>query len=420
MFIAMKTPRHRYYGNPKALAWLFFSLFIFFLPLYEAPKNIFSVIFIFFGVASIVTQISALKYFKNADVVCLAFALLVLSPFFAGIGSTVMDVSDRFWSALNWALMPLVALVLLMVNFTALQLIWSLRIFCIGTIVAIIESFSSWSGWLGSYPELNSVGHVNQSALYLAFSIIPVGLLLGIRRNLVNMILGVVVVAAVFWYQGPAKSLVGFAAFVMALGGVWSIYCWTHRYIKTLIGSLALSLAALLVALTIPPTYLGYYEHFRSDLQHRWDSEKNPYSYRDRILNSAVEVSGKSLLGFGLGSFGEATTLQRIKASVESRGGDWDIEKDRFFSTSHGHNIFANVLVERGWIGIMVLSLCLLAFLILFRRAAQSIGAQLGLLTLFLILFAGLGQSTLHVEHGQLAFICLALCFVIINEADSL
>ena len=50
--------------------------------------------------------------------------------------------------------------------------------------------------------------------------------------------------------------------------------------------------------------------------------------------------------------------------------------------------------------------------LLAFSRNLRRESSQVGVLTLAVICIAGLGQSTLHVEHGQLAFICLALCLV--------
>ena len=162
------------------VAFGFLLLFLFFLPLYEAPKNIFSVLFVFLGGWIAFRRQHAFGFFSRKDPAAWIFLLLAISPFFAGIGSPYMSYGERFSNALNWSLMPLVALALILFNVSRNQLVWALRVLCVGTVVAIIHAFIHCAGM---YPELNSVGHVNQSALYLAFSLVPAGLLFVNRQH---------------------------------------------------------------------------------------------------------------------------------------------------------------------------------------------------------------------------------------------
>ena len=165
-----------------------------------------------------------------------------------------------------------------------------------------------------------------------------------------------------------------------------------------------------LVVVDIPANYFGAYKHMKKELNYRLGSKKNSYSKRDLLFNSAVEIAGDSVFGHGLGSFGEAASMKSVKASVVERGGNWKAERKNYFSSSHGHNIFANVLVERGWFGVCSVGIFLLVILGVFLRNIRQVECQVGVLTILVISIAGLGQSTLHVEHGQLALICLALC----------
>ena len=396
-----------WYLRLKNIAFIFFFLFLFSLPLFEAPKNIFSVLFVFLGGWVSLYRENAAQRFKSKDLVVWAFLLLAMSPFVSGVGSPYMDFPDRLSSALNWALMPLVAFVFLSVRFSESQLVWALRVFCVGTVFAVVEAFYSWSG---EYPELNSVGHVNQSALYLAFCIIPAGFLFIKRSHVADLFLVFAVILSVFWYQGSARSMVGFGASLILLSGLWVIYCFNRKHYKMLIGSVTLGVISVALAVSLPPQYFGPYQGFKQEFDGRLNSQNDPYSQRDRLVNTALEVAGGSVTGFGLGSFGRAAETSKIKKLVEARGGDWATEGGFYFSSSHGHNIFANVLVERGWIGIVALSVFLLILLVAFSRNLRRESSQVGVLTLAVICIAGLGQSTLHVEHGQLAFICLALC----------
>ena len=158
--------------EPRDLAFIFFLLFLFFLPLYEAPKNIFSVLFLLFGVLAIFFENKTMLSVSNKKWIRWAFLLVTISPFFAGMDSQYLDFSQRFSNALNWALMPLVGFILFSLCFSKNQLLLALRVFSFGTVFSVVHAFYAWSG---TYPELNSVGHVNQSSLYLAFSLIMAG-----------------------------------------------------------------------------------------------------------------------------------------------------------------------------------------------------------------------------------------------------
>ena len=390
----------------KKIALLCFILFVFFLPLYEAPKNIFSVFFVGIGGWVALKQENAFERIVSADLFLWAFFILAMSPFIAGIGSPYMNLTERFLSALNWSLMPLVSLVLYLIKFNDSQVVLALRAFSIGTVVGVWEAFYSWGG---VFPELNSVGHVNQSAIYLAFCASTAGLLLIKRAHYLDLTLFCAVVFAILSYQAAANSLVGFATSVTAIGCVLVIFFLERKSLNVLymffLGVVLTSALAIL-----PSQYLGPYQGLKQEFDDRINYNPSPYSERDRLFNSALEVAGNSLTGFGLGSFGSATSLSEIRRVVEGRMGDWEAEQDNYFSSSHGHNLFTNLLVERGWIGVttVVGFLAVLAFG--FGKAVSSARHQIGLLTTGLICLGGLGQSTLHVEHGQLALLCLAFC----------
>lgn len=399
----------------KNVAFVFFLLFLFFLPLYEAPKNIFSVLFVFLGGWVAFYRENAAQRFKSKDLVAWAFLLLAISPFVAGCNSPDLDLPARLSSALNWALMPLVAVVMLLVRFSNTHLTWALRSLCLGSVISIGEAFYSWAG---TYPELNSVGHVNQSALYLAFCLIPARLLVLRDIYKFDIYLGVAVILAVFSFQGPARSMVGFGASLACVGGMWIIYCWNRNLLKMLVGSLVVGFATILFLVGKPPEFFGPYAGFKQEFDSLRASQTNPYSQRDRLLNVAIEVAGDSLVGFGLGSFGSATEPEKVRKIVEAEGRDWADERGNYFFSVHGHNLFANLLVERGWIGVASIVIFLLCMLVRFSRSSRVEDAQVGMLTVAVICLAGLGQSTLHVEHGQLVLVCLGLCLAFLEMGD--
>ena len=178
-------------------------------------------------------------------------------------------------------------------------------------------------------------------------------------------------------------------------------------------------MVTLVIASMIPSEYFGPYRGFKQEFDYRFKLKRDMWSQRDRLINTALEVAGDSITGSGLGSFGLAADLSEVKSSIQERKGDWKAEKRNYVSSSHGHNIFANILVERGWIGVILITVFLSILFIAFWRKRHTDSGQIGMLTVIATCFGGLGQSTLHVEHGQLTFICFALSLLYAEHYNS-
>jgi hypothetical protein len=77
-------------------------------------------------------------------------------------------------------------------------------------------------------------------------------------------------------------------------------------------------------------------------------------------------------------------------------------------------------LIERGLVGVVTVTVFLLMVFAAFTRPAfagagvspdQKLAATLGFLTVTYIAFAGLGQTTTYVEHGQTGMILLSVAW---------
>lgn len=391
----------------------FFLLFLFFLPLYEAPKNIFSGLFVILGIWIAFRKKAILAPFKEKNIVVWAFLLLILSPFLAGIDSPYVEFRDRFASALNWALMPAVGLVLILVQPPNYLVRYAFRVIVLGSIIAIFHGLVTW---VGLYPELNSVGHVNQSALYLSFSLFAALWILGYKHSSLDVALVIAHFLFILAFMAPARSLVAIITLAMILACWFTMEMICRKHYVMMIFSLVIAGFGVMMTIAVPPNYFGPFEDLKAELDERLASGTNPFSQRDRLLHSALEVGSDAFTGFGLGSFGKATHFSQLEESVNERDGEWKKEKGKFYTSSHGHNIFSNILVERGIVGVSFVAgfLGILSAFYVSRLRARE--AQRGLLLVFTICFAGLGQSTLHVEHGQLAFVLLSLNIIIIND----
>lgn len=397
----------------ERIVFYFFLMFLFFMPLYEAPKNIFGSFFIVIGLwVALRKPRSTCNKIEKVSICSLI--LISLSPFLAGIDTPFLSEVQRFFNSLNWAVMPLAALVLLISRFDYSQLAWSLRSICLGAVLSVIHAYFFWSH---EYPELNSVGHVNQSALYLAFCCSPAMLLILQYKQRQDILLGCATLLAIISFQAPAKSLVAAASVLFMCLAPWLLrWILNPREIRARIVIIVLIFTGGFGSFLIENGSFGPFEGLANELDYRINSEDDPLSQRNRLVNTSIELASGSASGFGLQSFESATAMGIIEKAVINRGGVWSLEQSKYYSSTHGHNLFANVLVERGWIGVVLIASFLCVMCTIFIYNIRYIGGIIGFLTVCLIILAGLGQTTLHVEHGQLAFISLAICLKLIGS----
>ena len=142
------------------------------LPLFEAPKNVFSLVFLLVWVVqSIRCKSLGANCALNWPIWGLAAALWV-SPFFSAYGDTITPLN----SAPRWTLLALFVIAAARLNYSRAQLliVWAALMF--GSAVAVAESFWVWHFNGKPYPEFRSVGHVNHSSMY---TLIPLAAGLG-------------------------------------------------------------------------------------------------------------------------------------------------------------------------------------------------------------------------------------------------
>ena len=148
------------------------------------------------------------------------FSMIVISPFLFGSG--IVEYTDKFANALNWALMPLVGLVMLMLKPSTDEIVVALRVLCLGTIVAIIHSLYYWDWVSGDTVELNSVGR--QSIIFVFRVCVIVLVTLFICRRMQVISYYALTLVAIYTYQAPARSMIGFAVATILLVGSTIIF----------------------------------------------------------------------------------------------------------------------------------------------------------------------------------------------------
>jgi len=239
--------------------------------------------------------------------------------------------------------------------------------------------------------ELNSVGHVNHTAIYLAIMLgVCAAWLFTGRRRAVLAVVTLLVLVSLFVAASRAGVGVGVLMFAV-LAAFW----WPRSRVPAII-------AVAVMAVTAVVDWLGAAEVFERNEANV--QAGNLLAFRDRAWSLAVETwQQHPLFGIGMDNFSLVTNAQTA---------------DRYASLfPHAHSVYLNTLVERGLIGAAPVVVVLIAWpLALLRwrpRPADSDtdwmvwGAALGAWLVTAV--AGLVNTTLHHEHGLLAMMLLGL-----------
>jgi len=366
----------------------------FFLPLLEAPKNllILTILCTWIGLKFKERSFSRLPAFQ------LSIVLLLLAGALLPVAWSEIGVLDAAKDALGWIKYWLV----LVIIGPLISARYAFDRFCqfaiAGLGFGIVHSAWEFLQTNAPYPEINSVGHVNQSAMYLV-----IGLVLCCYRFLFSSSFleraGVfAVLASGIGLLFPMKSLIAVIALVPAL-----IVCIVFS--RKIYANLAIG-AAILISIYVSRAS-GIGSGLINEFQGRV-SGSDISSKRIELFNAAWLVAcDDHFLGSGIRSFGFSVTPTRIEPLAQQAYGEYIA--DKYFFSNHGHGLITTVLVERGALGI--LSFVLLAFAVLWLLIRQGdrawwcsiggVGVAVGILSL--------GNTTFHNEHGALALLILTV-----------
>ncbi|MBF9028581.1 hypothetical protein FZCC0188_11705 [Rhodobacterales bacterium FZCC0188] len=378
------------------------------LPLFEAPKNVFSVLFlIVWGGYAIRGHSLGRSSPFDLLILCLSI-ILWLPPLFANSGDTIVSTN----SAHRWTLLALFVLAVSRLDYTRLQVTVMLAALMVGGMAAVAESFWVWSMNGKPYPEFRSVGHVNHSSMY---SLIPLAAGIGALylRERWMQVLSVATILSTLAFLPPSKSLTGGVSItvILIVGlSVWAVRRWALR------GLVLAVLAASIVVMGVlasPPA-----SGFRDELVSRVNSH-DPSSGRVMILNSALAVWDRHpLFGTGWYTFGSATSEEEVRAALAEDGREYN--PNEYAHHSHGHNLWTTTLIERGVLGVVLFSVLLALYLRVFLpltldrqqldRSDRGI-AVMALLVAVGFSVAGLGNTTMMNEHGQAGMTLIAICY---------
>ena len=387
---------------PVEFFWLL--ALAFFLPLYEAPKNI---CWLAYVLTWIYNRARAREWGGPWDrwdsLIALWIASAYLAAVFAGIHhdewSEANDVA-RYASVL-WTLKrsrhserAALCILFVVVAATLLTLAWGYwRLYAAKTDGTLV---------------LNSVGHVNHSAVYM-------GIVFGVALS----------ASLAYWQRLGAAGRTALGASVAAL--LVSVFVTDSRaavgaavlFVFALVAALGLRgrvdvRRGLLIAVLGVGAVLAALPGVLDKTVDRTERGLT-FAYRDKIWSNAlVEWRRFPFFGVGMGNFGRVP-LDQLKEWSSSQ--DWSFRATADGVNSHAHSLYFTTLAERGVVGLGVLLAVLAAWgLAILRGTPRAQDPPIDW-TLFgsalagwiMTVVVGLLNTTLHHEHGILAVLLLGL-----------
>lgn len=384
----------------------FFTLvaFVLCLPLWEAPKNIFWLAFICIWLANRIRgkDLGGAWDIWDSLIGFWIFSGYFISAFSGLHGGEWGGANDILrYASILWAIKRS--------TYSRAELQWLMITIACSTFIAL--NFALWNLFVTHTKndlQLNSVGHVNHSAIYLAISY---GALLSLtlafwRKNSPTLrILGTLLTTffAVSIFISASRAAVGISVLLTLILGL----IWLKR---TKYPIAILFMASTLMMGGAYITHIGLIQKQENNTK-----ASNILSYRDLIWNTALVAWHRyPVFGVGMNNYNQIN-LGKIKTWQEESGKPY--VEPRYFLAPHAHNLYVNSLAERGIVGTAALLSVLIAWLYWLIRFAPKCddedlawGLWGGCFSAWLITTGvGLANTTLHHEHAILSVMLLGM-----------
>lgn len=310
---------------------------LFCLPLFEAPKTYFYLLFVIFWLLSAWKHKSWGGRWVTIDSIFMLWIFVALLASFnatLNYGYSASGFFDVFrYISLGWLISRS--------SFTEKEVTFALAVTTIATLIALLQAYIDCPSG-GVCFELNSVGHVNHSAIYLLlnFSFIIAFLIFSYKRiNKLLLFFFSVAICLLIWTIFDTHSRAASGAMLIVLLGVIFLWLTKQKSKKSWgIAFLCLFIASITVY-KIPPFVLT--KHL--DLMQYFKTKETPRSKIWRF--SLYTFQAHPLLGVGFGNF-KKLKLEDIGDKVEIYKHNFDKSINSKFG--HPHNIYLYFLVSGG------------------------------------------------------------------------
>jgi hypothetical protein len=379
--------------------FIFLALMLVFLPSFEVPKNIFALLFV-------VSWIFISRRDKNWGgkwrAIDSIFLFWILADIIVGINAVIIHDMPANGSK-DIVKYILVAWALSRSGFSSIKIIRLCLIVAVFSVIPLIYSYSNCNG--GVCVELNSVGHVNHTAIYLLIAyVVSLSMLVFNYSNLnyfhrVTFLVSSLLLAYVI-VDTHSRAASGLLTFITLFAMVYSIYF--YRNLLSVLISI-ISLISILFLLTqYPPMVLDKFFNGSSLVGE---------SPRQKIRNFSYYVyKANPFLGIGFGNFSNLDH-KYIKEDVIKEKGKYD--ENKFMPYAHPHNVFYNYLIGGGVVAFSIFVWFWLQIVnIIYRVNKQSNEKWIvfsGISVTMIVLGIGWVNTTLAHEHALITMFVLGL-----------
>ena len=383
---------------------------LFFLPLYEVPKNI-SVVFVIIIGSWILYSSTRVINLDRASRTFVGLALLsVLLLCMSGIFGPVPIFALK--NSFDWLkIVGFGVSIALVAARHPLPISRYFMFLILGVGVAIVEGILRGSQ---TFPALRSVGHINQTAQYLALAA-SAAIAVFISQSASNRSMFAV---------GSLLLVIG--SFVLLAQARTSVYAFfiTGVFVVALL-LLAKStrksayFLACVMAVTLLVNHQSTEKIYRK--QHYHLQAGSADVTRPSLLRTALTVAAEApWLGHGADTYPIVVNPSSVQLIVEKSGATFHMQEYAF--SNHAHSLIGTWLVERGVVSLILVYAGLLSAIIYgvfgllkSQRVDPVVVTRAYFINLITVsstlLLSSLGNTPLHHEHGLLAGGLLGLTF---------
>ena len=404
--------------------WLSLLVFVVALPSFEAPKKIFLIIFFCIG-AFLILKNKTKYHFDYDDLLMLIW---MVSGYVIGAFSSI-DYKE--WSGAFGVFQLALLLFLLKHNLSnsKYRYFWAI-IILVSTLWANAEGL--WAMFVSgknSALELDSVGHVNHSAIYLCLNFsLALAMTLTLQKIDSFFIKSFVVFCLLLTggsiiISDSRATVVTMFIIVMSFGFIWFKRSKLLITVLLLI-SIFVGIGMVLGKASVVQKHISFSEQASA-------TEAKILGPRAAIWNSALLAFHQyPVFGLGIGNFGQATAeLQAQWAADQHKNYSQAIEgqsylEGQFLPYAHAHNFYLSTLAEQGLFGFTITMLILIRIcFLLYKNRPQLTDdnyywifwcTAFGVMQVIFI--NGLLNTTFHHEHGLLSVFLIGLWWSSLKE----
>ncbi len=396
------------YIKEQDAKFIFLALLLIVLPSFESPKNIFSLLFV-------ISWVLIAK--KNQDwggrwrLIDTIFLLWMAADIIVGINAVVTHNMPAKGSA-DLIRFILVGWAISRSRFTMQQII----VLCVTAIVFSVVPllYSYWNCNGGSCVELNSVGHVNHTAIYLSI-VYAVSLSLLVFNfqtlgNLLKIVLAIaIVILAYVIVDTNSRAASGLFLIVSLMAMAYAVYYYQNQY------SIVISISSLMLLSAVlfynPPPVVNKFIK---------GSPLIGSSIRQGIRNfSYYAFKANPILGVGFGNFANLDHNDIEKVVIKDKG---VYNKNKYRPFAHPHNVYYTYLVSGGIVIFTIFSWFWLQIVRIVFQVYKYSGEKWLVFSATSVVMINLGigwvNTTLAAEHALLSMFVLGLLIAKSRERD--